>query len=148
MMSRRSFLRRLDVPAVERAIARVEARTSGEIRVSVAGFFLGDGRKLAHRAFRRLGMQATRHRNGVLLLIVPARRQFVVLGDEGIDRQVPEHFWAGVAEKLSARFQAGHFTDGVVEAVEAIGAALERHCPAEAGENPNELPDGVDVATD
>ena len=66
MISRRAFLRGLDVPAVERAITRVEARTSGEIRVSVAGFFLGNGRRLAVRAFQRLGMQATRHRNGVL----------------------------------------------------------------------------------
>ena len=148
MMSRRSFLRRLDVPAVELAIARVEARTSGEIRVSVAGFFLGDGRRFAARAFLRLGMQGTRHRNGVLLLIAPARRQFVVLGDEGIDRRVPGPFWGRIAERLSARFQANQLTEGVVEAIDDIGAALARHYPVGADENPNELPDTVDLATD
>jgi len=148
MVSRRSFLRRLDVPAVERAIGRAETRTSGEIRVSVAGFFLGDGRQLAARAFRRLGMQATRHRNGVLLLIAPARRQFVILADEGIDSRVPGPFWAGVAQELSARFRAGDFTGGVVEAIDAIGGALASHYPADASPNPNELPDTVDLATD
>jgi uncharacterized membrane protein len=145
MISRRSFLRRLDVPAVERAIVRVETRTSGEIRVSVAGFFLGSGRKLAARAFRRLGMQATRHRNGVLLLIAPARRQFVVLADEGLDGRVPAELWTRIAETLSARFQAGQFTEGVVEAIDATGTALARHFPADAGQNPNELPDAVDL---
>ena len=145
MISRRAFLRGLDVPAVERAIARVEARTSGEIRVSVAGFFLGNGRRLAVRAFQRLGMQATRHRNGVLLLIAPARRQFVVLADEGIYGRVPAELWAGIAETLSARFQASQFTEGVLEAIDAIGNALARHYPVDVGQNPNELPDTVDL---
>ena len=145
MVSRRAFLRRLDVPAIESAIARAEARTTGEIRVSIAGFFVGNGRRLAARAFRRLGMQATRHRNGVLLLIAPARRQFVVLGDEGIHGQVGDAFWADVAARLGGRFRERRFTDGVVEAIDAIGGALCRHFPPDPSGNPNELPDAVDV---
>ena len=147
MVSRRTFLRRLDTPAVERAIARAETRTSGEIRVSIAGFFVGKSRGLAERAFRRLGMQATRHRNGVLLLVAPARRQVVVLGDEGIHGQVGDAFWTEIASRASARFREGHFTEGVVQAVDAIGEALARHFPAgaEVGGNPNELPDTIDV---
>lgn len=149
MVSRRSFLRRLDIPAVERSIGRAEARTSGEVRVSVAGFFIGDGRRFAARAFQRLGMQATQHRNGVLLVIAPARRQFVVVGDEGINSRVPDKFWAGIADKVSARFRAGQFTEGVIEAVDEIGAALARHYPIDADQqNPNELPDTIDVGRD
>jgi uncharacterized membrane protein len=84
----------------------------------------------------------------VLLLIAPARRQFVVVGDVGIDSRVPDDFWAGIARKVSARFKASQFTDGVIEAVDEIGAALARHYPVDAGQNPNELPDTVDLATD
>jgi uncharacterized membrane protein len=147
MTSRRTFLRSLDTPAVERAIARAETRTSGEIRISIAGFFLGSSRRLAERAFQRLGLHATRDRNGVLLLIAPARREVVVLGDEAIHAQVGDPFWTEIADRVSTRFREGHFTEGVVEAVDAIGEALARHFPAsaEAGGNPNELPDTLDL---
>ena len=147
MLSRRKFLQSLDTAAVEAAIARAETRTSGEIRVSIAGFFVGSSRRLAERAFRRLGLHATGNRNGVLLLIAPARHEFVVLGDEAIHAQVGDAFWTEIAARVGTRFREGHFTEGVVEAVDAIGEALARHfpCGAEAGGNPNELPDTIDV---
>jgi uncharacterized membrane protein len=146
MTSRRTFLRRLETHAVEDAIARAEARTSGEIRVSIAGFFVGSSRRLAERAFQRLGLRATKNRNGVLLLIAPARREVVVLGDEAIHAHVGDVFWTEIAALVSTRFREERFTDGVVEAVDAIGEALARHFPAaaEAG-NPNELPNAIDI---
>jgi uncharacterized membrane protein len=145
MTSRRTFLRRLDTHAVEQAIARAETRTSGEIRVSVAGFFVGSSRRLAESAFERLGLRATRQRNGVLLLIAPARREVVVLGDEAIHAHVGDAFWTEIAARVSTRFREDRFTEGVVEAVDAIADALARHFPAEAGGNPNELPDTIDL---
>jgi uncharacterized membrane protein len=147
MLTRHKFLQSLDTAAVERAIALAETRTTGEIRVSIAGFFVGSSQRLAERAFGRLGLQATRDRNGVLLLIAPARHAFVVLGDEAIHAQVGDAFWAEIAARIGTRFRDGHFTQGVVEAVDAIGEALARHFPAgaEAGGNPNELPDTLDV---
>jgi uncharacterized membrane protein len=147
MASRRTFLQSLDASAVERAVARAETGTTGEIRVSIAPFFVGSVRRMAEGAFRRLGMHATKDRNGVLLLIAPARRQVVVLGDEGIHAQVGDAFWTAIAARVSARFREGRFTEGVVEAVDAIGDALARHFPAgaDAGGNPNELPDTIDL---
>jgi uncharacterized membrane protein len=147
MLSRRPVLRRLDSHAVEQAIARVETRTSGEIRVSIARFFLGNSRRLAEHAFQRLGMHATRDRNGVLLLIAPARHQVVVLGDEGIHGKVGDAFWTEIAARVSTRFREGRFTEGVVEAVDTIGEALVRHFPADPDPdaNPNELPDTIDL---
>jgi uncharacterized membrane protein len=147
MLSRRTFLRHLDTDEVERAIARAEIRTSGEIRVSITRFFVGSSRRLAEHAFRRLGLQATQHRNAVLLLIAPARRQVVVLGDEAIHALVGDAFWTEIAARVSTRFREGRFTEGVVEAVDALGEALARHFPAgtEPGGNPNELPDTIDL---
>ena len=147
MVTRRTFLQSLDASAVERAIALAETRTTGEIRVSIAGFFFGSCRHLAERAFRRLGLHATRQRNGVLLLIAPARRQVVILGDEGIHAQVGDAFWTEIAARVSTRFREGRFTQGVVEAIDAIGEALVRHFPvgAEADGNPNEQPDSIDL---
>jgi uncharacterized membrane protein len=147
MLSRRKFLQSLDAAAVEAAIARAETRTTGEIRVSIAGFFVGSSRRLAERAFRRLGLRATGNRNGVLLLIAPARHEFVVLGDEAIHAQVGDAFWAEIAARVGTRFREGRFTEGVVEAVDAIADALAHHfpCGTDAGGNPNELPDTLDV---
>jgi uncharacterized membrane protein len=147
MLSRRHFLQSLDTAGVEAAIARAEIRTTGEIRVSIAGFFLGSSRRLAERAFDRLGLRATRERNGVLLLIAPSRREVVVLGDEAIHARVGDAFWTDIAARVVTHFRDGHFTQGVVEAVDAIGDALARHFPAgpEGAENPNELPDTLDL---
>jgi len=143
MLTRRAFLRRLDIPRVEDAIRQAEALTSGEIRVAVVGFFRGDTRRLGERAFQRLGMNATRHHNGVLILVAPARRQVLVLGDQGIHACVGDAFWSGLVASLGAALADDRFTAGLVDAVAAIGRELSRHFPADPRENPNELPDTV-----
>ena len=45
MLTRGRLLKLIDAPAIEAAIARAEARSSGEIRVSLAPFFWGDVRR-------------------------------------------------------------------------------------------------------
>jgi len=146
MPTRRAFLRQLDIPQVEAAIRQAEAGTSGEIRLSVAGFFRGDPRTLGERAFQRLRMHATRHRNGVLILVTPARRQVLVLGDEGIHARVGNAFWSGLVDSLRANLAEHKFTAGLVGAISAIGQELARHFPPDSEENPNELPDALDRA--
>jgi uncharacterized membrane protein len=144
-VTRRGLLARLDRPRIEAAIAQAERATTGEIRVSIAGLFWGGSRRLAERAFARLGMHRTAARNGVLLLVVPWRRQLVVLGDEGIDRKVPPGFWDGVVASAAEALRAGQFTEGLCAAVEAVGRALAQHFPANADRpNPDELSNLVD----
>ena len=141
------LLRRLDIRLIEEAIERAEARTSGEIRVSVVGFFRGDLWALAERAFKRLGMTATRHRNAVLILVAPARHKFVVLGDEGIHARLGDSFWSTVKEALESRFREEEFTAGLVEAIDRIATGLAVHFPpAPSGGDVNELSNSVDVA--
>jgi len=135
---------RVDARRVEQAIREAEAGTSGEIRVSVARFFWGDVAKVAAKAFRRLGMEATRERNGVLIFLVPSRRQFHVLGDAGIHDKVGQAFWDDVAACLAAHFQRGDFTEGLVEGIRLVGERLAVHFPREEGPEQNELPDEVD----
>jgi uncharacterized membrane protein len=144
-MTRRRLLRRLDTGQIEKAIHQAETRTSGEIRVSIVGFFRGDMRRLAERAFHRLGMTRTRHRNGVLILLAPTRRGAVILGDEGIHAKVGQSFWATLAESLVRRFQQQDFTPGVVDAIDRIGRELALHFPPDLSGNINEVPDAVDV---
>ena len=143
-MHRRKFRGLVDAQAVKAAIQEAERATTGEIRVSVATFFWGSVRKAAERAFDRLGMARTAHRNGVLIFVVPSRKKFVVLGDSGIHEKVGQEFWEGVAAAMSERFRKGDFTGGLVHGVEEAGRQLALHFPAEGLPNPDELPDDVD----
>ncbi len=143
-MTYKALLRAIDVARIEDAIRQAERRTSGEIRVSVSGFFWGDVRRVAERAFARLGMTATRERNGVLFFIVPARRRFVVLGDEGLHARVGQQFWEQVAAAVSGHLRDGDFTLGLVRGIEAVGEQLALHFPFDRANDTNELADQVD----
>jgi uncharacterized membrane protein len=112
----------------------------------VAPFFWGSVRRVAEKAFVRLGMTATKHRNGILFFIVPARRRFTVLGDEGIHARVGQDFWEALAVVLSEHFRKGEFTEGLVKAIEAAGEKLAEHFPYDALTDVNELPDEIEFS--
>ncbi len=143
-MTRKALLRAIDARRIENAIREAERRTSGEIRVSVSRFFWGDVRRVGERAFQRLGMTATRERNGILFFIVPARRRFVILGDEGIHAKVGQDFWERVAAAVSERLRKGDFTEGLVHGIETVGEQLAVYFPFDPATDANELPDDLD----
>jgi uncharacterized membrane protein len=145
-LSRRRFARSFDADVVRRAIAAAEAATTGEIVVSIAPFFLGSVPAVARRTFARLGISGTSARNGVLLFIVPSRRQLYVLGDEGLSERVPPAFWERVAGDVSTRLARGETTSALLEAIQLLGQELARHYPRSAdAPRQNQLPDQPDV---
>jgi uncharacterized membrane protein len=141
---RREWVKSVDAVRLKAAIENAERRTSGEIRVSVTRFFWGRIEPVAWRAFRRLGMDRTLDRNGILFFIVPSRRRFVVLGDEGIHAKVGPEFWTSVAAATSASFRQGDFTLGLVQGIETVGEQLAAHFPYDPAEDKNELSDEID----
>lgn len=143
-MTRRRLRKLIDVDGVREAIREAEHETSGEIRVSVAPFFWGSVRKVAEKAFVRMGMTKTKARNGILFFIVPSRRTFAVLGDEGIHAKVGQEFWDGLAAVLSGSFRKKEFTEGLVAAIKSAGDKLKAHFPYDAATDVNELPDDID----
>jgi uncharacterized membrane protein len=136
LLRHRKLKREIDLAEVRHAIEAAERASSGQIRVSIAPFFLGNVRRAAEVAFTRLQMTATRRRNGILFFVVPGRRQFTVLGDSGIHEHVGDQFWEDVSAAVSERFRAGDFTGGLVHGIETVGRELAEHFP----------PDGPDVA--
>lgn len=143
-MEQKEFLAALDQPRIVAAIGDAEKQTSGEIRVHVQPKAAGDIRNFAERTFERLGMTKTALRNGVLLFIASEEQRFVILGDKGIDAKVPAGFWDEIAAKLTIRFQAGQYTDGIVEAIKSAGSHLGQFFPR-AASDVNELPNEIDV---
>jgi uncharacterized membrane protein len=138
-MTRHQLLKSIDGDRIKAAIEQAEQQTSGEIVVSVAPFFWGSVEKAARRTFSRLGVTRTQARNGVLFFIVPSRRLFVVLGDQGIHEKVGQQFWDDVAAHLSEEFHEGHFTEGLVRGIAEVGNQLAAHFPYDRSTDINEL---------
>lgn len=137
----------VDGDRVAQAIQAAESRSSGQIRVSVAPFFWGRVDRAAAMAFRRLHMDQTRERSGVLIFVVPSRHRFTVLGDAGIHTKVAEGFWAEVADCLGAHFRRQEFTEGLVAGIGLVGERLAEHFPRQGEAPVNELPDEVDYGS-
>lgn len=145
-MNQKEFLATLDQQRIVDAIGEAERNTSGEVRVHIQPRVgAGEPRTVAERTFERLGMTKTAARNGVLLFIASEDQTFVILGDKGIDEKVPAGFWDTIAAKLTIRFKAGEFSEGIVEAILAAGEQLKTYFPR-SGDDVNELPDTIDIA--
>lgn len=143
-MELQDFLDKVDAPRVVAAIHAAEARTRGEIRVHVTHRAISDPEAEAARQFERLGMTATRERNGVLLYVAPQAQRFAVVGDTGVHAAGGAALWPEVAALVAERFREGRFTDGLVAAVERLGALLAERFPRRPGEaDTNELPDEI-----
>lgn len=133
----------IDRARVRAAVEAAERGTSAEIVVSVAPFFVGDVWRAARRAFVRLGIARTRERNGVLLFVVPSRRQIVVMGDDAIHARLGDAAWQAIADEVAAAFGRGEGTAGLVTAVAHLGESLAAEFPR-ALDDVNELEDEPD----
>ncbi|PSH05647.1 MAG: hypothetical protein CXZ00_00415 [Acidobacteria bacterium] len=147
VITRDKLLQIIDKNRIVEAIGKAEMRTSGEIRVSVSSLFWGDVQKAANKAFARMNMTATKEHNAVLFFVVPARRKFVVLGDNGIHEKVGQDFWHYIVRIVSEKFRHGDFTEGLVRGIEAVGEQLATHFPYDAERDSNELSDDVDFGS-
>jgi len=144
VMTRKKLMQIIDRERIKKAIRKAEHRTSKEICVSVATFFWGSIDKAADKAFVRMGISRTKHRNGVLFFVVPSRRKFVVLGDSGIHECVGQEFWHRVVDVVADGFRQGDFTGGLVRGIEEVGERLASHFPYDAATDEDELSDDVD----
>ncbi|HPJ54110.1 MAG TPA: TPM domain-containing protein [Flavobacteriales bacterium] len=129
---------------VREAIGAAERRTSGELRVHLEDHIEEDVLDHAAYVFEELGMHRTRDRNGVLVYVAVADRQVAVLGDSGINEQVPDGFWTDVVGLLKLHFAAGRHAEGLVEAVHLIGEKLSSFFPLREDDT-NELSNEVSI---
>ncbi len=142
-MRTKDFLGKLDHDRIVAAIRDAEGKSSGEIRVYVQrGELEGDAFDHARKKFAKLGMQATKERNGILIFVAPRAQKFAVIGDEGVHRKCGNEFWQQLVEQMRAHFRNEHFTNALVEAIDEAGKLLARHFPKGAAPS-NELPDEI-----
>jgi uncharacterized membrane protein len=119
-----------------------ELETSGEIRVHIETSLKGDVLDRAAWLFRKMGMDKTAERNGVLFYLAVSDRKFAIIGDAGIDAKVPAGFWDEISELLKKNFREGKFTEGLSEGIIKAGNQLKTHFPHRL-DDVNELPDEI-----
>ncbi len=128
-MALTDFLSKAEQQRVSDAIAQAEKRTSGEICVHVVPKCSGDVMGAAEKKFNQLGLFKTERRNAVLIYVAYKSKRFAILGDEGINRQVPADYWHTEKDTLLTYLSQGRAADGLCEVVRQIGDALAAYFP-------------------
>lgn len=127
---------------IKSAIQTAENMTSGEIRVCVEKTCSTNPIDRAAYFFKKLKMDETKHRNGVLIYLASDDRKFSIIGDKGIHSKTGNLFWEDSRDVMKDHFKLGKITEGVVAAVLLVGMSLKKFYPHESDEK-NELPDDV-----
>jgi len=138
---------------IAEAISKAETMTSGEIRVlvvaasSVVPLFSKKERSAALRRraakeFEKLGIQNTRDKTGVLILVSLEERMVQVLAGSGINSVVPENTWPAMVQCITEGIKLGNPARGISMAVSDIGKMLSENFPLQSDDS-NELPNEV-----
>lgn len=140
------FLTAEEEQEIVEAIRQAERNTSGEIRVHIERHTDKDAMIHAQEVFHWLKMDNTKEGNGVLIYIAVDDRSFVIYGDHGINKVVPENFWNRTRDIIQEHFKRQRFKQGLVEGVLMAGSELEKHFPWH-DEDKNELSDEISKST-
>lgn len=124
--------------AVAEAIAKAEKNTSGEIRVHLEKKCTQDPVARAIAVFEKLGMQRTEARNGVLIYVATESAKLAIIGDQGINEQVPPNFWDSTRDLMLTHFQKAEITEGLIAAIHEAGLQLAQFFPYQDNDQ-NEL---------
>ncbi len=140
---KRRLLPKKEEKKILEAIRLAEKKTSGEIRVAIERICpVEDPVERAIEYFHRLGMQNTKERNGVLIYLATKSKKFAIIGDEGIDKKVPDGFWDEVKEKMLIHLKKGEIGEALKEAILLAGEKLQEYFPWQEGDI-DELPDEI-----
>ncbi|MFD0992530.1 TPM domain-containing protein [Tenacibaculum geojense] len=123
------FLSKEEEQKIVEAIKMAELNTSGEIRVHIEASCKNDAFKRTLQVFDELKMFETQQKNAVLIYIAVEDHQFVIYGDEGINKVVPNNFWDSTKNTMLSHFKKGNFKQGIVAGILKAGEELKVHFP-------------------
>jgi uncharacterized membrane protein len=133
-----NFITAAEEQVLVEAIQIAEKNTSGEIRVHIENTTELPPMERALEVFHFLKMDATQLRNGVLIFIAVESKKFAILGDEGMNKLVPENFWEAEKELVFLHFKKGEFCKGLELAILEVGKKLKEFFPYQSDDT-NEL---------
>lgn len=97
-------------------------------------------RRRAVAIFNAAAQGRTTRRTGVLIYLSMAERRAEIIADQAILDVTDEHTWGEAMTALITDVREGRPADGIVAAVERVGAVLAEHFPRSAHDI-NEIPD-------
>jgi putative membrane protein len=97
-------------------------------------------RRRALAIFEAAAAGRTSGRTGILIYVSLAERRAEIIGDDAITGVTTPDTWGEAMAALLVEVREGRFGDGIVAAVERIGAVLTEHFPRSAQDS-NEIPD-------
>ena len=97
-------------------------------------------RRRAVTVFRAAAERRTVGRTGILIYLSMGERRAEIVADEAILKVTDAHTWGEAMAVLLVEVRAGRPGDGIVAAIERVGAVLTEHFPRSAGDV-NEIPD-------
>lgn len=143
MISAKTFLTDEEKNKVVDTIRKIEAATTGEIRVHIDDACTDDVLDRAVEVFYHLRMDKTVFRNGVLLYIAVKNKQFAIIGDEAINQKVTAKFWKEISFELNNDFKNSAPITAILHALQTIGIQLAHYFPALDILDNNELPNEI-----
>ena len=138
----KDFFNKEEKLEIRKAILNAELDTSGEIRVHIENECKEEVLDRASYLFGKLGMDKTELHNGVLFYLAIKSHKFAIVGDKGINKEVPENFWADIKTQMTEKFNSGEFTEGLSDGITMAGVRLKKHFPHHI-DDINELPDEI-----
>jgi putative membrane protein len=97
-------------------------------------------RRRAVMLFKTGGEKRTIGRTGILIYLSMGEHRAEIIGDEAITKVTTPETWGEAMAALITEVKAGRPGDGIVAAVEQIGAVLAEHFPKSSTDT-NEIPD-------
>ena len=89
----------------------------------------------------KVGAERRTHgRTGILIYLSMREHRAHIIADEAIASKVPPETWGEAMAAMLAEIKQGRCADGMIAAVERVGAVLAEHFPRAADDH-NELPD-------
>lgn len=142
MTAASKFLPEIEKRQVEEAIKEAEKNTSGEIRVHIENSCKGDVLDQAAYIFKKLQMNKTELRNGVLFYLAIKNKQFAILGDAGINQKVQADFWDQTRDIVLDEFAKENYGEGLAKGILQAGQQLKKYFPHQTNDV-NELSDEI-----
>jgi putative membrane protein len=97
-------------------------------------------RRRAVAIFQAAAAGRTAGKTGVLIYLSIAERRAEIVADEAILKLTDDHIWGEAMHALIEQVREGRAGDGIVAAIERVGAVLAEHFPRSADDR-NEIPD-------
>ncbi|MGB0892239.1 MAG: TPM domain-containing protein [Flavobacteriaceae bacterium] len=123
------FLTAQEEQEIIAAIRVAEKNTSGEIRVHIEASSEKDVFERSLEVFHLLKMHNTKEQNAVLIYVAVHDKQFVIYGDDGINKVVPKNFWDTTKNAMQNHFKNGDFKQAIVDGILKAGEELKVHFP-------------------